>query len=132
MSEPIFLTLENILSFHNQEIKIAGGATGIRDSDGVEACVDAPKVSFGGEYLLDLFSMAATYISCITMRHPFVDGNKRTALASALTFLYLNGYVIEETYDEELADIVLGFISKDITKDDVASHLKEHSVKRFQ
>ncbi|NBC67033.1 MAG: type II toxin-antitoxin system death-on-curing family toxin [Bacteroidetes bacterium] len=40
------------------------------------------------------------------MRHRFVDGNKRTALASALTFLYLNGYEVEESYDLELADLV--------------------------
>lgn len=46
------------------------------------------------------------------MRHPFVDGNSRTALASALTFLYLNGYTVEESYDEELADLVLNFVTK--------------------
>ena len=39
--------------------------------------------------------MAASYIACLTIRHPFVDGNKRTALATALTFLFLNGCVLE-------------------------------------
>jgi death-on-curing protein len=46
------------------------------------------------------------------MRHPFVDGNKRTALASALTFLYLNGYSVEERYDEDLADLTIDFFYK--------------------
>lgn len=48
--------------------------------------------------------MAASYITCLTMRHPFVDGNKRTALTSALKFLFLNGYKINESYDEGLAE----------------------------
>lgn len=124
MSEPIFLSLEDILFIHQQEIHTAGGASGIRDQDGIQACMEAPKATFGGDYLHDLFGMAASYITCLTMRHPFVDGNKRTALASALTFLHLNGYGIEETYDEELADLVLNFVTKKITKDDVAEHFR--------
>ncbi len=91
MPEPVFLSLEEILFIHRQEIKAVGGEPSIRDNTGIKASVDAPKASYGGEYLQDLFGMAASYITCITMRHPFVDGNKRTALASALTFLYLNG-----------------------------------------
>ncbi|MEX0890303.1 MAG: type II toxin-antitoxin system death-on-curing family toxin [Balneolaceae bacterium] len=124
MPDPIFPSLEDILFIHQQEIHNAGGAHGIRDQAGIQACAEAPKASFGGDYLHDLFGMAASYITCLTMRHPFIDGNKRTALASALTFLYLNGYSIEESYEEELADLVLNFVTKKITKDDVADHLK--------
>lgn len=124
MSEPSFLSLEDILFIHQQEIETAGGEPSIRDEDGVKACVDAPKASFGGEYLQDLFEMAASYLACLTMRHPFVDGNKRTALASALTFLYLNGYSIEESHDEELADMVLDFVTKKRSKEDVANHFR--------
>lgn len=128
MPEPIFLSLEEVLYIHQQEIKISGGEPNIRDPQGIEACIDAPKASFGGEYLHDLFGMAASYITCLTMRHPFVDGNKRTALASALTFLYLNGYSVKESHDEELADVVLNFITKKISKDDVTEHLRSNSL----
>jgi len=127
--EPSFLSLEDILFIHQQEIKISGGAADIRDIDGIKACVDSPKASFSGEYLYDLFEMATNYITCLAMRHPFLDGNKRTALASGLTFLYLNGYEIEESYDVELADVVLDFITKKINKDGVAKHLRENSQK---
>jgi death-on-curing protein len=92
--------------------------------------MDAPKASFGGEYLHDLFGMAASYVTCLTMRHPFVDGNKRSALATALTFLHLNGYNVEESYDEELADLVLDFVTKKISKEGVAEHLRSKSVRR--
>jgi death-on-curing protein len=130
MKEPSFLTTEDILFIHEQEIQKAGGDPGIREEQDVQACADAPRASFDGEYLNDLFEMAASYIICLTIRHPFVDGNKRTALASALTFLYLNGYEVEESYDLELADLVLAFLSKDISKEEVAKHLKQNSVKR--
>ena len=130
MNEPSFLTVEDILFIHEQEIQKAGGDPGIRQEQNIQACADAPKASFDGEHLNDLFEMAASYIICLTIRHPFVDGNERTALASALTFLYLNGYEIEESYDLELADLVLGFISKDISKEDIAKHLKVNAIKR--
>lgn len=129
MKEPSFLTTEDILFIHDQEIQKAGGDPGIREEQDVQACADAPKASLDEEYLNDLFEMAASYIICLTIRHPFIDGNKRTALASALTFLYLNGYEIEESYDLELADLVLDFLSKDFTKEDIAKHLKEKAIK---
>ncbi|MEX2410063.1 MAG: type II toxin-antitoxin system death-on-curing family toxin [Candidatus Paceibacterota bacterium] len=127
MSEITFLSLEDILFIHQQEIQTSGGEPNIRDLEGIKACVDSPKASFGGDYLHNLFGMAASFILCLTMRHPFVDGNKRTALASALTFLYLNGYTIEESYDEELADLVLDFITKKISKEAVAEYFKTKS-----
>lgn len=130
MNEPSFITVEDILFIHEQEIQKAGGNPGIRQEQDIQACADAPKASYGGEYLNNLFEMAASYIVCLTIRHPFVDGNKRTALASALTFLYLNGYDVEESYDLELADLVLDFLSKNVSKEDIAKHLKEHAAKR--
>jgi len=74
--------------------------------------------------LNDLFGMAATYISCLAIRHPFVDGNKRTSLATALTFLYINGYEIEESYDLEMADLIVDFLTKKISKEDVEKYLR--------
>lgn len=130
MTEPSFLNLEDILFIHSQEIEISGGEPNIRDEEGIKACVDAPKASFDGEYLHDLFGMAASYIACLATPHPFVDGNKRTALASALTFLYLNGCEIEESYDEELADLVLDFVTKKVSKEEVAENLQSQAVQR--
>jgi death on curing protein len=75
MADPFFLTVEDILFIHQQEIQISGGEPNIREQEGLKACVDAPKASFGGEFLYDIFGMAASYVTCLTMRHPFVDGN---------------------------------------------------------
>jgi len=67
MSDPRFLTLDDVLFIHEQEIKTAGGEPNIREKEGIKACVEAPKASFGGEYLHDIFGMAAAYISCIAV-----------------------------------------------------------------
>ena len=127
MFEPIFLTLEDVLFIHSQEISSAGGEPNTRDEEAVKACVEAPKASFGGKYLYNFFEMATSYLSCFVFRHPFVDGNKRTALASCLTFLYLNGYLVQESYDLELADLVLSLVTKKISKEEFTEHLKKNS-----
>ncbi len=130
MQDPVFLRAEDILFIHQQELKTAGGAEGLRVPDAVEACVEAPKASFEEEYLQDIFQMAASYIACLAIRHPFIDGNKRTALASALTFLFVNGYSINESYDEELADLLLSFLVNKVSKDELAESLRLSSVRR--
>ncbi|ERP39273.1 type II toxin-antitoxin system death-on-curing family toxin [Chitinivibrio alkaliphilus] len=115
-----FLCREEILYLHRIEVERSGGTAALRDARELAAILDAPKVTFGGTYLMDIFSMAATYIQSIVYHHPFLDGNKRTALLSALTFLFFNGYTCDETYEEQLADVVLDLISHDISKDDLA------------
>jgi death-on-curing family protein len=71
--------------------------------------------------------MAAAYIEGFAVRHVFSDGNKRVALGAAEFFLHINGYEVTESRPEELADLVLGFLTKEITKDDIINHLQLHS-----
>ena len=66
-------------------------------------------------------------MNSIAFNHPFLDGNKRTASASGLTFLYLNGYTLNESYDEELADKVLDLITKKISKEEFTVYLEDNS-----
>jgi death on curing protein len=123
---PRFLAIDEVLEIHAGEIARSGGAPEMRDVKALESALGAPMASFGGGYLMDLFEMAATYVQSIAVNHPFLDGNKRTAAASALTFLLLNGYEVEEEYDEELADKVLGLLAKRTTKDDFAVYFRQH------
>src|SRR5512133_2014132 len=119
--EPRFLSISEVIEIHENEIKEAGGLSGIRDRNNLESAVAAPQASFENEFLMDIFEMAATYLNSIAMNHPFFDGNKRTALASALTFLFINGYEIDEIYDEELADKTLDLINRLISKSDMSN-----------
>ncbi len=126
--EPYFITLEEAMLFHREEIKRAGGAEGIRDQDGLAGALAAPQAAFGGSYLLaDVFEMAAAYVESICARHPFIDGNKRAGTACALVFLLLNGYEIDEEYDEELADRVLDLVTHQTDREDLADYFRERS-----
>lgn len=88
MIEPDFLTVEEVLLIHDEQIEVYGGIYGIRDKSLLESAVMMPQASFGGEYLHSgLFEMSAAYAFHIAENQPFLDGNKRTALVSALVFL---------------------------------------------
>jgi death-on-curing protein len=119
--------ISEVIEIHDQEIATAGGLSGIRDLKVLESALGAPQASFSGQFLMDIFEMAATYLNSIAINHPFLDGNKRSALASSLTFLFMNGYEIDELYDEELADKTLDLVTRKITKSDLAKHLKARS-----
>jgi death-on-curing protein len=95
VKEPFFLTLAEIVEIHKNQIELYGGDLGVREIRLLESAASQPEASFGGEWLhKDLFEMAAGYAYHICQNHPFVDGNKRAALASALVFLELNGISI--------------------------------------
>ena len=132
MDEPLFREVEDILYIHRREVQRSGGDQGLRDREALEAAAAAPRVSHDGEYLLDLFNMAAAYIVAIAIRHPFQDGNKRAAAASALTFLHLNGYGVTEKHPEELADIVLSLLNKDLDRENLGSWFRERAAEREQ
>ena len=92
---PEFLSLDDVLKIHERELARYGGLAGLRDQHLIESAMAQPQASFGGEYLHeDLFAMASAYLFHIVKNHAFLDGNKRTGLISALTFLGLNGHFI--------------------------------------
>jgi len=97
----LFLSLAEAVEVHNDQIERYGGGAGMRDIGLLDAALAMPEASFGGEFLhKDLFEMAAAYAFHICQNHPFVDGNKRTALACALVFLELNGVVLDDPHEE--------------------------------
>ena len=87
-----FLTLDQIVQIHVLVVDETGGSTGIRDLGRLESVVGAQnQYVFGKETYTDPMQKAAALIRGIIGDHPFVDGNKRTALLTALTFLKING-----------------------------------------
>jgi death-on-curing protein len=92
--------VDNVLEIHTAVIEAFGGAGGVRDSNLLQSAVAAPQASIGGESAFsDLIEIAAAYLFYLCRNHPFVDGNKRTAMAAAIVFLRLNG--IEPSPDSE-------------------------------
>ena len=92
MTEPVFLTLDEVLGIHADQIRLYGSAGGLRDLELLGSAIAIPETTFDGEYLHpSVFEMAAAYLFHAARNHPFVDDNKRTALMCALVFLGLNG-----------------------------------------
>lgn len=92
---PKFLTLSEVLGFHEDLIRSFGGSHGVRDLALLESAMAMPESGAGDAFFHEFpFGMAAAYAFHIAQNHPFVDGNKRTALTTALTFLELNGHPI--------------------------------------
>ncbi len=91
MKKILFLTLAEVIEIHNDQMQKYGGHAGIRDINLLSSAVAMPYASFSGTFLHeDIYEMAAAYAFHIAQNHPFIDGNKRTALASALVFLEMN------------------------------------------
>ncbi len=104
----IFLTVDEILGLHQQQIAAFGGDPGIRDMGLLQSAAAMASAGFGGSMLHEFpHGMAAAYLFHIAANHPLIDGNKRTALAAALTFLEVNGLTCAAekpaTYDLVLA-----------------------------
>jgi death-on-curing protein len=85
------LTVSAVLAIHEVAIQAHGGARGLRNAPLLESAVAAPQASFGGESLMrEGVEIAAAYLFYLCRNHPFVDGNKRTALGACLVFLESN------------------------------------------
>lgn len=86
------LTVEIVREIHAASLEGFGGADGVREPSLLESAVAAPQVTIGGySPFADLAEVAAAYLFYLCRNHPFLDGNKRTALGACLVFLRLNG-----------------------------------------
>ncbi len=125
MPAPIFLTLAEVIEIHKDQIHRYGGEIGLRDIRLLESAIAQPEASFGGEWLhSDIYQMAAAYAFHICMNHPFFDGNKRAALASALVFLELNGVSIQDSKGK-LKDLMLKMADGRLMKKDFSEILAD-------
>jgi len=112
-----FLTLSEVLLILEDQIRNYGGKYGVRDIKLLSSAIYIPESSFAGKYLHEAIpSMAAAYAYHLCQNHPFIDGNKRGALASALVFLDINGYEFnckEEILYNEIMAVAKGEIKKE-------------------
>jgi death-on-curing protein len=87
-----YLSVEQVRALHADQLRLYGGARGLRDKGALESAVARPAMTFGGEDLYeDLASKAAALMHSLVLNHAFVDGNKRVAAHAAILFVELNG-----------------------------------------
>ena len=91
MSDPIWVPLTAVYVIHDRQIARHGGASGLRDEGLLQGALQRPINKWQYENT-DTFGCAAAYAFGIAKAHAFVDGNKRTAFVTSVTFLRLNGW----------------------------------------
>src|SRR5947208_3656063 len=97
-----YLSLGEVIALHDALLNQSGGAAGIRDVGGLESALAQPRATFGGVDLHPtIVGKAAALGFSLTLNHPFVDGNKRTAHAAMEVFLLLNGTELVASVDEQ-------------------------------
>lgn len=122
-----FLSLDEILAIHYDQIKRYGGSHGVRDFNLLISAASRPQATFGGFDLYpDVFAKAAALIHSLVLNHPFIDGNKRTAITATTRFLFINGYVVKMS-KKELIDLPLKIESKKMDMESITAWLKKHS-----
>ncbi len=124
---PLFLSLEEILDIHNDQIGRYGGAEGTRDLGLLYSALAMPEAGSSSQYYhADLFEMAAAYLFHIVRNHPFMDGNKRTGAVAAIVFLEMNGIEVHAT-NAALAGAVLAVAEGRLQKSGIAEFFRKHS-----
>jgi death-on-curing protein len=114
---------------HDIAIAEYGGSNGVRDMNLLESAIAQPSMFLFGQYVHnDIFHMAAAYSFHIIKNHPFVDGNKRTGIVSALAFLERNGIIMPDDFSS-LYNFALEIASSKLDKEQIAEFYKNSAEK---
>lgn len=125
-----YLTAEQVLFIHSRLIDETGGAHGIRDLGLLQSAVSRPKATFGSEDLYpDIFHKAAALMESLIKNHPFIDGNKRTAVTSAGIFLQSNDYYLKTT-QKELELFTIKSATSKISFEDAVEWFEKYSLRQ--
>lgn len=129
MAKIKYLSVKDILLLHNMAIDASGGSHGLRDLGLLESAVARPRATFGGIDLYQtIFIKAGALVHSLLRNHPFVDGNKRTSMFSAMTFLELNKYKFSAS-QKEVVDFALEIENKKPSVEEIAIWFKNHTKK---
>lgn len=119
MKDPAFLAEADVLSLHRRGLEQHGGMDGLRDPGAFASALHQPEaVWFYTQG--DLFDLAATYAFHLAQNQPFIDGNKRVAVAVALSFLELNGVNTSPCPDQVVYDAMIALAEKRLDKSGLA------------
>jgi death-on-curing protein len=125
--KPAFLTLEEVVAIHRDQIERYGGSLGVRDWGLLKSAVAMPAASFGGQHLhTDVCEMAAAYLFHLVQNHPFIDGNKRAGAVAADVFLALNDVRLTASEDD-YADLVLSVACGETSKSAAAEFIRTNT-----
>jgi death-on-curing protein len=127
MREPVWVLREVVLLLHEMSLAEHGGSSGIRDAGLLDSAMGKPQNqhAYGSQ---NLFDLAASYASGLAKNHPFIDGNKRVAFVTAITFLELNGLKFSAT-EADAALRTLALAAGEMTESAYAAWLEANCTK---
>lgn len=128
MNRPlVHLTASAVKAIHAEVLTAHGGLAGIRDETLLESAVAAPQATMTGAPLLtDPVEVAGAYLFYLCRNHPFLDGNKRTALAACLVFLSENGVLADQKLSvNDWETLVLGVAASRLDRDQATARLRK-------
>jgi len=120
-------TVEAVKAIHREVLQAHGGSAGIRDEGLLDSAVAAPQATMMGQPMFkEPVEVAAAYLFYLCRNHPFIDGNKRTALATCLVFLSENGLLSQEKLDADVWEqLVLDVAASRIDREETTKRLGE-------
>jgi death-on-curing protein len=128
------LNVNIVREIHAEALKQFGGLDGVHDENLLASAVLAPQSSFGGKSpYTDIVEVAAAYLFYICRNHPFLDGNKRTAMMAAIVFLRLNGIEPQpdsEPWEKLVVDVAASRLDRDQTTARLRKLLKRRRASR--
>ena len=128
MKRPKWLPTALVTAIHDEAIYEFGGLGGIRDVGLLERPLDRPRNRLAHQPKTTVFELAASLCFGLAKNHPFVDGNKRTALLAGRAFLFVNGYLLEPAEEDEVLRIV-AVAAGSMTEQQLAEWMQRNSVR---
>lgn len=124
IDEPVWISRELAEAVHSEQLRAHGGRLGLRDENLLESALARPRQRWAYEEGIDLAELAAAYGFGIAKNHPFIDGNKRTALVSIGVFLRMNGVRLMAS-EPEAVEVMLGVASGELGEPALAAWCRQ-------
>lgn len=129
IEEPLQVEAEELHLLYARQVELFGGSFGVRDEALVGSALHRPRMKLAYQAETDLFDLAAAYLAGFAKNHGSVDGNKRIALATALSFLGANGWRLSADPADLLA-LVLGVATSEVGEEAAAAWFRQHAEPR--
>lgn len=127
--ESIWLAEPQVRMLHAESVRLFGGLPGVRDVELLQSALARPQQRWAYGEAPDLFDLAAAHAFGLARNHAFLDGNKRIALLSIRTFLFLNGFRFDPDQVETVT-MVEGLAAGAVEEATVADWIRRQAVPR--
>lgn len=118
-----------MLAIHFDQIERYGGSHGVRSLDLLLSSIARPQASFGGSDLYkNIYEKGTSIVHSIVLNHPFIDGNKRTAITSLARFLHINGFELSAT-NNQVIEFMLKIATNSVSQLDISNWIEQYSKK---